>query len=153
MSNQTVKNDLNRSNWLKWLFSWKATNKIFMYLWAPFIVQNLKSIFRANLEFLGCVIFGSKMTHLPWTNLFWHKPLLLPSSTYWHFSVCKSLKKLLAADPELWGCAISWATNGVFATIEFFSENLLIALVPFIHACLHVKSQSQMMIYYTNIDN
>ena len=106
MSNQTIKNDLKRSNWPKWFFSWKATNKIFMYLWAPFIVQNLKNIFRANLEFRGCVIFGSEMTHLPWTHLFWYKPLLLPSSTYWHFSVCKILKKILPAAPESWGHTI-----------------------------------------------
>ena len=135
MPNQTVKNDLNRSNWLKWLFSWKAINKIFMYLWAPFIVQNLKSIFRANLEFLGCVIFGSKMTHLPWTNLFWHKPLLLPSSTYRHFSVRKSLKRLLALDPELWGCIISWTINGLFATLTIFFRKPVNNLSS-IHSCL-----------------
>ena len=88
MPNQTVKNDLKSSNRPRWFFSWKATNKIFMYLWAHFIVENLKNIFRANLEFQGCVIFGSEMTHLPWTNLFWYKPLLLPSFTYWHFSLC-----------------------------------------------------------------
>ena len=64
------------------IFSWQITNKILMYLWAPFIVQNLKNIFRANLEFLGCVIFGSDMAHLPWINFFWYKPLLSPSSTY-----------------------------------------------------------------------
>ena len=77
-----------------------------MYLWAPFIVQNLKNIFRANLEFRGCVIFGSEMTHLLWTNLFWYKPLLLPSSTYWHFLMCKIFKTILTAAPESWGHTI-----------------------------------------------
>ena len=32
------------------------------------------------------------MAHLSWTKFFWHKPLLLLSSTYWPFSLCKILK-------------------------------------------------------------
>ena len=38
-------------------------------------------------------------------NFFWYKPLLLLSSTYWPFH-CAKFKKILTADPELWGCAI-----------------------------------------------
>ena len=63
----------------------------------------LKNIFRANSEFRGWVIFGSEMTHLPWTTFFWYRPLLLPSSTYWHFSVCKIFTKIFTATPEPWG--------------------------------------------------
>ena len=91
MPNQTVKNKLKRSNWPKWFFSWKATNKIFMYLWAPFIVQKFQSQFGVS----GMCHFGAEMTHWPWTNLFWYKPLLLPSSTYWQFFVFKIKKTLL----------------------------------------------------------
>ena len=46
-----------------------------MYLLMPFILQNFKKILRAEL--------------------FWYKPLLLLSSTYWPFSLCKVLKKFL----------------------------------------------------------
>ena len=66
-----------------------------MYLLAPFILQNFKKILRANPELWGCAIFGLKMAHLPWTKLFWYKPLLLLSSTYWPFSMGKILQKFL----------------------------------------------------------
>ena len=77
-------------------FSWKTTNKIFMYLLAPFILQNFKKILRADPELWGCAIFGPKMAHLSWTKFFWYKPLLLLSSTYWPFSLCKILKNSLS---------------------------------------------------------
>ena len=35
-----------------------------------------------------------------------------------------------------------WAQNDPFAQMRIFSENLLISLAPFIHACLHPKIQS-----------
>ena len=34
-----------------------------------------------------------------------------------------------------------------WAKTNFFSENLLINLVPIIHICLHSKNQSQISIY------
>ena len=74
-----------------YFFSQK-TNKIFMYLLTPFIVQNFKKILGANPELWGCAILGPKMTHLSWTKFFWYKPLLLLSSTYWPFSLCKIKK-------------------------------------------------------------
>ena len=66
-----------------------------MYLLAPFILQNFKKILRADPELWGCAIFGPKMAHLSWTKFFWYKPLLLLSSTYWPFSLCKIKKKIL----------------------------------------------------------
>ena len=128
MPNQTVKSDL------------KATNKILMYLWAPFIVQNLKNIFRANLEFRGCVIFGSEMTHLPWTHLFWYKPLLLPSSTYWHFSVCKISKKILPAAPESWGHTIFESKTVPLPQTIFFLEKIMNIIFIYLLAPFIVKN-------------
>ena len=104
MPNPTVKNGLKAKK-IKLIFSRKTSNKIFMYLLAPFIQQNLKKILRADPELWGCAIFGTKMAHLPWIIFFGYKPLLLLSSTFWPFSLCKILK-ILTADPELWGCAI-----------------------------------------------
>ena len=41
-----------------------------------------------------------------------------------------------------------WAQNGPFPQMRIFSENLLMSLVPFIHAYLHAKNQSQILVYY-----
>ena len=104
MSNQTVKTDLKAKKMKlpqMLFFSRKTTNKIFMYLLVPFILQNFKKILRNNPELWRCAILGPKMVYLSWTKLFWYKLLLLLSSTYWPFSF-----KKLTADPELWGCAI-----------------------------------------------
>ena len=76
-------------------FSWKTTNKIFMYLLAPFALQDFLKILRADPELWGCVIFGPKVTHLSWTKFFGYNPLLLLLSTYWPFSLCKILKYFL----------------------------------------------------------
>ena len=40
-----------------------------------------------------------------------------------------------------------WAQKGPFAQMRIFSENLLVSIVPFIHAYLHAKNQSQILIY------
>ena len=39
------------------------------------------------------------------------------------------------------------AQNGPFPQMSFFSENMLMSLVSFIHAYLHGKNQSQILIY------
>ena len=46
-----------------------------------------------------------------------------------------------------------WAQSGPFASNKFFSKNLLMSLVSFIHAYLHAKNQSQILIYYWNTDD
>ena len=40
-----------------------------------------------------------------------------------------------------------WAQNDPFPQMRPFSENLLMSLVSFIHAYLHAKNQSQILIY------
>ena len=166
-----------------------------MYLLAPFILQNFKKILRADPELWGCAIFGPKMAHLSWTKFFWYKPLLLLSSTYWPFSLCKILKNSYSGSRVMKMCHFG-AQNGPFApnaffgkflisfssaylpfslckilkkffqrfqsyedaqfldpkwpispNDNFFSENLLISIVSFIHGYLHAKNQSQILIY------
>ena len=39
-----------------------------------------------------------------------------------------------------------WAQNGPFPQMRIFSENLFMSLVSFIHAYLHAKNQSQILI-------
>ena len=114
---------LKRSNCSKWIFSWKTTNKIFMYLLAPFILQNFKKILRADPELWGCAIFGPKMAHLSWTKFFWYKPLLLLSSTYWPFSLCKILKNSYSGS-RIMTMHHFWTQNGKFAP-NFYWKLLL----------------------------
>ena len=85
---------LKRSNFPKWNFFSKS-NEIFMYLLAPFILQNIKRILWADPELSGCAIFSHKMAHLSWTIFFWYKPLLLLLSTCCPFFLCKIYNKFL----------------------------------------------------------
>ena len=39
-----------------------------------------------------------------------------------------------------------WTQNGPFPQLRIFSENLLMSLVSLIHAYLHAKNQSQILI-------
>ena len=98
MPNQTVKNGLKAKK-IKLpqmnFFSQKTTNKIFMYLLAPFILKNFEKILRADPELWRCAFFMPKMAHLSWTKKFLYKRWLLLSTTYWPFSLCKILKKFL----------------------------------------------------------
>ena len=180
-------------------FSWKTTDKIFMYLLAPFILQNFEKILRDDPKLWGCATFGPKMAHLSWTKSFWFKPLSLLSSTSWPFSLCKIQKNSYSRSrvmrmhifwPKMvhlpqthfvlenyhhshlpvshFHCKIFkknsssgsrvirmcnfWIQNGPFPQMRFFSENLLMNLVSFIHAYLHAKNQSLILIYWWNID-
>ena len=113
-----------------------------MYLLAPFILQNFKKV----PELWRCAIFGPKIAHLSWTKNFWYKPLLLLSSTYWPFSLCKILKNSYSRS-RVMRMRHFWAQNGPFPQMIIFSENLLTSLVSIIHAYLHAKNQSQILIY------
>ena len=107
-------------------FSRKTTNKIFMYILAPFILQNFKKILRANPELWGYAIFGTKMAHLSWTKFF--------STNHYHYLYlpigpfhCAKFKKILTADPELWGCAIFGHKMVHLLQANFFFGKLLIS--------------------------
>ena len=65
-------------------FSFLKEIIIFIYLLAPFILQNFQKILWANPELWGCAIFRFLLN-----KMFWRKPLLLFSSTYWPFSLGK----------------------------------------------------------------
>ena len=78
---------------------------------------------------------------------FWYKPLLLLSSIYWPFSLGKILKQFLQRIQS------DGDQKDPFPQIIIFSENLLMSLVSFIHAYLNAKNQSQIFIYWLNIDD
>ena len=67
-------------------------------------------------------------------KLFWYKPLLLLSSNYWPFSLCKIKKKFLQQiqsyeDAHLWDQNGSFAPNIFLEKINIISNYLL---APFI---------------------
>ena len=115
-----------------------------VYLLALFIVQNLQHILMANPKLWGCPIFGTKMVHLPQTNFL---------ENYYHFYLtispfhCTKFQKKSSSGSRVMSICNFWAYNGSFAQMRVLSENLLMNLVPFIRAYLHVKNQSQVLIY------
>ena len=65
----------------------------------------------------------------------------------WLFSLCKISKKSCNGS-RIMTMHHFWAQSGPFTSNNFFfSENLLMSLVSFIHAYLHAKNQSQILIY------
>ena len=124
-SNQTVRNGLKAKK-IKLpqmnFFCRKTTNKISMYLFAPFFLQNFKKTLWIDPELCGCAIFGSKMAHLPLTISFWYKPLLFLWSTYWFFSLCKILKNSYSRSRDM-TMRHFCAQNGPFAPNNVFLEN------------------------------
>ena len=128
----------------------------FIYLSNLFIVQNFKKILTADLQLWGCAIFGTEMVHLPQTVFFWGKIINTILIYLFTPSIVPNFKKILMADLELWGCTIFGTKLANFPKWEFFfffSENLSISLVPFIPAHLHAKNQSQILIYYWDIED
>ena len=90
---------------------------------------------------------GPKQPICPEQIFLGYKPLLLLSSTYGPFH-CAKFKRNLTMDTELWRCTIFGPKVVHLPLIIFFSENLLMSLVSFIHAYLHAKNQSQVLIYF-----
>ena len=70
---------------------------------------------------------------------------------YFHLPIgpfhCAKFSKNSSSKSRVMRMCHFWAQNGPFAQIRIFSENLFIGLVPFIHAYLHAKNQSQILIY------
>ena len=117
----------------------------FIYLLALFIVQNFKKLLRPIQSYQD-VPFSGQNGPFVMNKFFWYKPLLLLSSTYWPFSLCKILKNSYRGS-RVMTMRNFWAQNGPFPQMRIFSENLLMSLVSFIHAYLHAKNQSQILIY------
>ena len=122
----------------------------FIYLLALFIVPNLQQILMADLKLWGCSIFGSKMIHLFQTIFF--RTLISFLSNYQPLSWCKISKRSFQCIQRyhVQFLGIQWP---ICPNEIFFLENLLMNLVPFIHAYLHAKNQSQILIYCWNTDD
>ena len=140
----------------KWLIcpeqTFFGTNHYYYFRLPTSPCAKFKNILTVDPEFWGCTIFRSKMVHL--AQFFFGKIVNIIFIYLLAPFIVQNFKKILTADPELRVCAIFWAQNGPFTQIKFFfTENLLISLVPFIHAYHHAKNQSQVLIYQWNIYN
>ena len=106
----------------------------------PFHCAKFRKIVTADAELWGCTTFRHKMVHLTQTKNF--------LENYWYHShlpispfIVHHLKKNSSRGSRVVGYTI-------FGTkMRFFSENLLMSLVSFIHAYIHDKNQSQILIY------
>ena len=112
----------------------------------PFHCAKFKKIPTTDPEFRGCALLGSKWPICP--NFFLRKSLITFSSTYQPLSLCKVFKKFFQwihsyEDAQFLGPKWPISTSEIF----LFSDNLLMSLISFIHAYLHAKNQSQILIY------
>ena len=117
----------------------------FIYLLALFIVQNLKKFLQQIQNHDNALFLDPKWSISP--NFFFWKIITIILIYLLAPFIVQNFKKILPADPELWGCTIFGPKMAHFPKWEFFSENLLMSLVSFIHAYLHAKNQSQILIY------
>ena len=111
----------------------------------PFHCEKILKILIEGPELSQCAIFGPKMVHL--SQMFFLKIINIILIYLLAPFTVQNFKKVLPADPELWGCTIFGPKMAHFLKWEFFSENLLMSLVSFIHAYLQAKNQSQILIY------
>ena len=119
----------------------------FIYLLALFIVQNFKKFLQQIQSYEDAPFLGPKWSICPNYYFFFGKLLVPFSSTYQRLSLGKIKKKNFQQiqsyeDAQFLG--LKWFIS---PTENFFSENLLMSLVSFIHAYLHAKNQSQILIY------
>ena len=63
------------------------------------------------------------------------------------FILTLSLGKVPTMDPELKECTIFGSKMDPFAQTDLLKENLLINLVPIIHAYIHFKNENQISRY------
>ena len=117
----------------------------------PFHCAKFKKILTADPELWRCAIFWPEMVRLP-QNYFWKIINIILVYLLVPF-IGQNFKKILPADPELWWCTIFGPKMVHFPKWDFFSENLFMSLVSFIHVYLHVKNQSKILMLLWNIDN
>ena len=107
------------------------------------IQQNLQKFLQQIQSYEDGPFLGPKWSICPPPpkKFFFGKLLILFSSTYQHLLLCRILKNSFSRARVMRMYNV-WAQNGPFPQMRIFSENLLMSLVSFIHACLHAKNQS-----------
>ena len=85
----------------------------------PFHCPKFKKLLQPIQNYEDVPFSGPKMAHLSWTKFFWYKPLLLLSSTYWPFSLCKIFKNSYSRSRVMRMCNC-WAQHGPFPHMIIF---------------------------------
>ena len=109
----------------------------------PFDCAKSKKILTAYPELWECAIYGPKMVQLP----HFLGGGIINIILIYLLAPMQNFKKVLPEDSELWGCSIFEPKMAHFPKWEFFSENLFLSLVFFIHAYLRAKKQSQILVH------
>ena len=117
----------------------------FLYILALFIVQNLKKFLQQIQSSEDAPFLGPKWSICPKQIFFWKIISIILIYLLAPFIV-QNFKKILPVDQEM-RMHNFWAENGSFPQMRFFSENLLIRFISFVHAYLHARNQSQILIY------
>ena len=105
-------------------------------------MQNLKKFLQRSQSYEDVPFLGPKWSICTKQNFFINIILIFLLAPF----IVQNFKKILPVDPELWGCAISESKMPISPN-EDVLENLLMSLVSFIHAYLHAKNKSQILIY------
>ena len=108
----------------------------------PFYCAKFKKILTVGPELWGCTIFGPKIVHLPQFFFFFWKIINIILIYLLALFIGQNLQKNSSSRSRVTRMHNFWAQNDLF-----FSENLLMSLVWFIHAYLDAKNQSQILIY------
>ena len=114
----------------------------FIYLSALFIGQNLKKNSNSRSRIMRMCHFWAQNGPFAPNKIFFWKIINIILIYLLAPFIVQNFKKILPADPELWGCTIFGPKMAHFPKWELFSENLLMSLVSFIHAYLQAKNQS-----------
>ena len=138
--------DHNSSFVLNKNFLVQTTVITFIYLLALFIVQNLKKFLQRIQSYEDVPFLGPKWSICPKQKRFCKIINIILIYLLAPFIV-QDFKRKSSSGSRVMRMRNFWAQNGPFPQMRIFSENLLMSLVSFIHAYLHAKNQSQILIY------
>ena len=117
----------------------------FIYILVLSIVQNLKKFLRLIQNYDDAPFLGPKWSICPKQFFFlleiYYHHSHLPISPFHYVKFKKDSSSRVMSMCNL------WVQNGPFPQIRIFLENLLMSFVSFIHAYLHARNQSQILIY------
>ena len=137
MPNQKVKNGLQAKN-IKLnqtnFFLEKQLIKVSYTYWPFHSANSLKNSF---LDFV----------HLSWTKFFLVETIIISFIYLLTLFIVQNLKKFLQRIQSYQDAQFLGPKWLIYLNENFFSENLLMRLVSFVHAYLHAKNQSQILIY------
>ena len=149
MPNQTVKNGLKAKK-IKLpqmnFFLEKQLIKFSCTYWPLSFCKILKKFLEPIQSYEDVPFSGPKWSICPEQNFFGTDHYYYPNLPIGPFH-CAKFKKNSYNRSRVMRVRNFWAQNGPFPQIRIFSENLLMDHVSFIHAYLHAKNQSQLLIY------